>query len=78
MKKSKYILLSLCAVCATLLIAFLVNIFFKIKTDSILKTEWTAGDALNYVAAMTGAISTFTLSLIAYKQNGKLQQMIYM
>lgn len=75
MKKRKYILLSLCAVCVALLIAFLVNILFKIKTDSILRAEWTAGDALNYVAAMTGAISTFILSLIAYKQNEKLQQM---
>ena len=52
-----------------------VNILFKIRTDSILKAEWAAGDALNYVAAMTGAISTFVLSLIAYKQNEKLQQM---
>lgn len=75
MKKRKYILLSLCAVCVALLIAFLVNILFKIKTDSILRAEWTAGDALNYVAAMIGAISTFILSLIAYKQNEKLQQM---
>lgn len=75
MKKSKYILLSLCAVCVALLIAFFVNILFKIRTEGIIKAEWTAGDALNYVAAMTGAISTFILSLIAYKQNEKLQQM---
>lgn len=75
MKKNKYILLSICAVCAALLLAFFVNILFKIRTDSIFKAEWTAGDALNYVAAMTGAISTFVLSLIAYKQNEKLQQM---
>lgn len=66
MKKIKYILLSICAVCAALLLAFFVNILFKIRTDSILRAEWTAGDALNYVAAMTGAISTFVLSLIAY------------
>lgn len=59
MKKSKYILLSICAVCAALFIAFFVNVLFKIRTDSILKTEWTAGDALNYVAVMTEAISTF-------------------
>ena len=52
MKKNKYILLSICAVCAALLLAFFVNILFKIKTDSILRAEWTAGDALNYVAAM--------------------------
>ncbi len=75
MKKSKYVLLSLCAVCVTVLIAFVVNILFKIKTDSLLSAEWSAGDALNYVAAMIGAISTFILSLIAYKQNEKLQQM---
>ena len=51
------------------------NILFKIRIDSILRAEWTAGDALNYVAAMAGAISTFVLSLIAYKKNEKLQQM---
>ncbi len=66
MKKNKYILLSICAVCAALLIAFFVNVLFEIRTDSILKAEWTAGDALNYVAAMTVAIRTFVLSLIAY------------
>ena len=75
LKKNKYILLSICAICAALLLAFFVNILFKIRIDSILRAEWTAGDALNYVAAMTGAISTFVLSLIAYKKNEKLQQM---
>lgn len=35
--------------------------------------EWSAGDALNYVGAMIGAISTFVLSWVAYKQNEKLQ-----
>lgn len=75
MRKSKYFLLSVCSVCAALLIAFVINILFKIKTDSIFSAEWSAGDALNYVASIVGAISTFILSLIAYRQNEKLQKM---
>ena len=54
--------MNICAVCAALLIAFLVNILFILKEDGILKAEWTAGDALNYVAAMAGAISTFIVT----------------
>ena len=75
MKKSKYILISLCSICGALIIAFLVNVMFKIKTDGIFSAEWSAGDALNYMGSMVGAISTFVLSLVAYKQNEKLQKL---
>lgn len=74
MKKSKYILISVCSICGALIIAFVVNILFKIKTDGLFSAEWSAGDALNYVGSMVGAISTFILSLVAYKQNEKLQR----
>lgn len=74
MKKSKYILISVCSISGALIIAFVVNILFKIKTDGIFSAEWSAGDALNYVGSMVGAISTFILSLVAYKQNEKLQR----
>lgn len=75
MKKSKYILISLCSICGVLIIAFIVNVLFKIKTDGFFSAEWSAGDALNYVGTMVGAISTFVLSLVAYKQNEKLQKL---
>lgn len=75
MNKNKYILISLCSLCGILIIAFIVNILFKIKSEGILSAEWSAGDALNYVGTMVGAISTFILGVIAYKQNEKLQQM---
>lgn len=57
------------------MIAFVVNVLFKIKTNGLLSAEWSAGDALNYVASMFGAISTFVLSIVAYKQNEKLQKL---
>lgn len=75
MKKSKYILISLCSACGALMIAFVVNLLFKIKSNGLLSAEWSAGDALNYVASMVGAISTFVLSIVAYKQNEKLQNL---
>lgn len=75
MKKSRYILISLCLICGALIIAFIVNVLFKIRTDGLLSAEWSAGDTLNYVGSMVGAISTFVLSLIAYKQNEKLQKL---
>lgn len=56
-------------------IAFVVNVLFKIKTEGIFSAEWSAGDALNYVGAMVGSISTFVLSLVAYWQNEKLKEM---
>lgn len=73
MKKNKYILISLAVLCGALVIAFIINILFKIESYEILAAEWSAGDALNYVGTMIGATSTFVLSLIAYKQNEKLQ-----
>lgn len=57
------------------MIAFIVNFLFKIKTDGVFSAEWEAGDALNYVGAMAGSISTFVLSIVAYKQNERLKEM---
>lgn len=75
MKKERYILIGVCTFCAALIIAFIVNVLFKIKTNSILSAEWSAGDALDYIGTMFGAISTFILGLVAYKQNEKLENM---
>lgn len=75
MKNKKYLLISFCAICGAIAIAFVVNVLFKIKTEGIFSAEWSAGDALNYVGAMVGSISTFVLSLVAYWQNEKLKEM---
>lgn len=75
MKKSRYILIILCSLCGVLVIAFIVNVLFKIKSQGIFSAEWSAGDALNYIGTMIGAISTFVLGVVAYKQNEKLQHM---
>lgn len=55
--------------CGALIIAFVVNILFKIETNGLFSAKWLAGDALNYMGAMVGAINIFILSLVAYKQN---------
>lgn len=75
MRNNKYFLISVCAICGAIAIAFVVNVLFKIKTEGIFSAEWSAGDALNYVGAMAGSISTFVLSLVAYWQNEKLKEM---
>lgn len=75
MNKSKYILIGLCSFCGAMVIAFIINMLFKIKSEGIFSAEWSAGDALNYMGTMVGAISTFVLGIIAYKQNEKLQHM---
>ncbi len=74
-KNNKYFLMTFCTICGAMAIAFIVNILFKVKTDGIMCAEWEAGDALNYVGAMAGSISTFVLSLVAYRQNEKLKEM---
>ena len=75
MKNYKYLLISFCAICGVIAIALVVNVLFKIKTEGIFSAEWSAGDALNYVGAMAGSISTFVLSLVAFWQNEKLKEM---
>ncbi len=75
MKNNKYIFISLCSICGAIALAFVVNLLFKIRTEGIFSAEWSAGDALNYVGAMAGSISTFVLSLVAYWQNEKLKEM---
>lgn len=54
MKKNKYFFISFCAICGIMVITFVVNLLFKIKTDGIFRAEWSAGDALDYVGAMVG------------------------
>lgn len=61
MRNNKYFFISFCAICGAIAMAFVVNVLFKIKTESIFSAEWSVGDALNYVGAMAGSISTFVL-----------------
>lgn len=75
MKKNVYILICCGSISGVLIIAFIVNALFKVQTNGLFRAEWSAGDALNYAGTMFGAISTFVLSLVAYKQNDKLQKL---
>lgn len=58
-----------------IILAFGLNVLFKVHTDGIFSAEWEAGDALNYVASIFGAVGTIILGYVAYKQNDKLQEM---
>lgn len=75
MKKKQIIAISSALIIGAIILLVIVNLLFKIDGGSFFKAEWDAGDALNYVAAIAGAISTFVLGVVAYKQNEKLQHM---
>lgn len=75
MKKKQIIIISSSLILGAVIVSVIVNFLFKIDGGSFLEAEWDAGDALNYVAAIAGAISTFVLGVVAYKQNDKLQYM---
>lgn len=75
MDKKKIVKMCIGVTVFALILAFIVNILFKIHSNSILSAEWQAGDALNYVASIFGAIGTIILGYIAYKQNDKLQEL---
>lgn len=75
MGKKKIIKMSIGVTLFSLILAFVVNILFKIHSNGIFSAEWQAGDALNYVASIFGAIGTIILGYIAYKQNDKLQEL---
>lgn len=78
MKKKQLIRIGVVTV-ATILIAiilaFALNVLFKVHTDGIFSAEWGAGDALNYTASIFGAVGTIILGYIAYRQNDRLQEM---
>ncbi len=76
-RKKKVMGIMVCIVVGSTLLAFILNLLFKIHTNGIFMAEWNAGDALNYVASILGAASTFVLGYVAYMQNDKLQKMEY-
>lgn len=73
--KIKYCLMTIGCLAVTIVIALTVNYLYKTSVADLLQEDWSVGDALNYVATMIGAICTFILSIVAYKQNEKLQDM---
>lgn len=75
MKKKQLIWIGTVVILIATILAFGLNMLFKVHTDSIFSAEWEAGDALNYVASIFGAVGTIILGYVAYKQNDRLQEM---
>lgn len=71
----KYWLMTIGCITVSIIIALAVNYLYKTPVTDLWKENWAVGDALNYIATMIGAICTFILSVVAYKQNEKLQDM---
>lgn len=75
MKKKQLIWIGIVTILIAIFLAFGLNVLFKVHTDGIFSAEWKAGDALNYVASIFGAVGTIILGYVAYKQNDRLQEM---
>ena len=75
MKKKQLIWIGIVTILIAIFLAFDLNVLFKVHTDGIFSAEWEAGDALNYVASIFGAVGTIILGYVAYKQNDRLQEM---
>lgn len=63
-----------CVIVAIICAWTIVN-WFEHKYNSYDFCGLTVGDILNYVAATFGAIATFILGIVAYKQNNRLHKM---
>lgn len=75
MKKKQLIWVGAVVILIAIILAFGLNMLFKVHTDGIFSAEWGAGDALNYVASIFGAVATIILGYVAYRQNDRLQEM---
>lgn len=75
MKKKQLIWIGAVVILIAIILAFGLNMLFKVHTDGIFSAEWGAGDALNYVPSIFGAAGTIILGYVAYKQNDRLQEM---
>ena len=75
MKKKQLIWIGIVTILIAILLAFGLNVLFKVHTDGIFSAEWEAGDALNYVASIFGAVGTIILGYVAYKQNDRSLEM---
>lgn len=75
MDKKAILRVCVITVSVAVFLAFILNVLFKIKSNGIFSAEWQAGDALGYMANIFGAVGTIVLGYVAYKQNGKLQEL---
>lgn len=75
MKKKQLFQIGFITILISVILAFVLNMLFKIHSKGIFSAEWGAGDALNYVASIFGAVGTIILGYVAYKQNDRLQEM---
>ena len=75
MKKKQLIWIGAVVILIAIILAFGLNMLFKVHTDGIFSAEWGAGDALNYAASIFGAVGTIILGYVAYRQNDRLQEM---
>ena len=75
MNKKQLIRMSVVIIFIAILVAFVLNLLFKIHTNGLFAAEWNAGDALNYVASIFGALGTIVLGCVAYKQNDKIKEL---
>lgn len=75
MKKKQLIWIGIVVILIATLLAFGLNVLFKVHIDGFFSAEWETGDALNYVASIFGAVGTIILGYVAYKQNDRLQEM---
>lgn len=48
MNKKQLIRMSVVIIFIAILVAFVLNLLFKIHTNGLFAAEWNAGDALNY------------------------------
>lgn len=74
-RKKQVFLISISILTLAMIVAFVLNVVFKISVPYFLSAEWEAGDALNYVGSIFGAFGTIVLGYIAYKQNDRLQEL---
>jgi hypothetical protein len=75
MNKKKVIVIGGGTIIVAILLAFVLNSLFKIHSDGVFAAEWGAGDALNYIASIFGAVGSIVLGYVAYKQNDRLQEL---
>jgi len=60
---------------AIIIVPLVINLLYKIKSDSIFSTEWDAGDALSFYGGVLTLIGSVLVSAIALIQTYRLNKM---